>query len=60
MNDQERDDQSILSIHTNGVLLVRIGIDGEIEYGDGYDPDETARVFWDAIARHAPLAIAAH
>ena len=30
--------------------LVRISLDtGAIEYGDGYNPDDAARTFWDAM-----------
>lgn len=40
-----------------GKMLVKIGIDGTLEYGEGYDPDETARIFWEALALYAPEGI---
>ncbi len=44
---------SILAIDI-GKVHVKIRPDGTIVYGDGYDPDETARVFWDAMGRNYP------
>ncbi|MET9055250.1 hypothetical protein ABZW50_29295 [Streptomyces bacillaris] len=38
---------------TNGPL-VTIHPDGRLEYGPGYEPDEAARLFWDAMRRWAP------
>jgi hypothetical protein len=38
----------------DGTPLVTIHPDGVLEYGPGYDPDETARCFWDALRRLAP------
>ncbi|MFD4795955.1 hypothetical protein [Streptomyces anulatus] len=34
--------------------LVTIRPDGRLEYGPGYEPDEAARLFWDAMRRWAP------
>ena len=34
--------------------LVTIHPDGHLEYGPGYDPDEAARRFWDALQRYMP------
>lgn len=34
-----------------GDMLVNILPDGTLEYGETYDPDEAARVFWEALAR---------
>ncbi|WP_097865874.1 hypothetical protein [Streptomyces sp. rh34] len=34
--------------------LVTIHPDGRLEYGPGYEPDEAARLFWDAMRRWAP------
>ncbi|WP_329131537.1 hypothetical protein OG552_10460 [Streptomyces sp. NBC_01476] len=38
----------------NGRPLVTIHPDGTLEYGDGYDPDDAARRFWDALRTHMP------
>lgn len=35
-------------------LLIRILGDGTLEYGKEYDPDEAARVFWEAMTRLLP------
>ncbi|MFF6931536.1 hypothetical protein [Streptomyces californicus] len=34
--------------------LVTIHPDGRLEHGPGYEPDEAARLFWDAVRRWAP------
>ena len=34
--------------------LVSIHPDGTLEYGPGYDPDEAARRFWDALRHYMP------
>ncbi|MFF0009632.1 hypothetical protein ACFYQT_40260 [Streptomyces tibetensis] len=45
----------IVSIsNTNGQPLVSIHPDGRTEFGDGYQPDEAALAFWDAVQRWAP------
>lgn len=36
-----------------GQEMVRIGRDFALTYGDAYDPDEAARIFWDAFTRQA-------
>ncbi|MFJ2279277.1 hypothetical protein ACIOEZ_34575 [Streptomyces sp. NPDC087866] len=33
--------------------LVTIHPDGRLEYGEGYEPDEAARQFWEAMGSHA-------
>lgn len=38
----------------DGAPLVTIHPNGELEYGPGYEPDEAARRFWDAIRHLAP------
>jgi hypothetical protein len=38
----------------NGRPLVTIHPDGRVELGEGYEPDEAARAFWDAVQRIAP------
>jgi hypothetical protein len=44
------------SIHTKDFgLMVEINMHtGEITYGPNYNPDEAARVFWDAVGRNRP------
>lgn len=42
---------SDLVIGTARGVLVRIKPDGSLEYGLEYEPDEAARVFWEAMAR---------
>jgi hypothetical protein len=41
----------------NGQPLVTVHPDGRLEHGDGYDPDEAARAFWDAVQRLTPPAM---
>lgn len=38
----------------NGNPLVTIRPTGELEYGPGYEPNEAARRFWDALRHHMP------
>jgi hypothetical protein len=38
----------------HGRPLVTIHPDGRVELGEGYEPDEAARAFWDAVQRQAP------
>jgi len=38
-------------------VLVIIKKDGSLEYGEKYEPDESARIFWNAIQVHAPSNI---
>lgn len=39
----------------DGNPLVSVHSDGSLTYGEGYDPDEAARIFWNALARHSPI-----
>jgi hypothetical protein len=39
---------------TNGQPLVSIHSDGRTEFGEGYQPDEAATAFWDAVQRLVP------
>jgi hypothetical protein len=39
-----------LEIHNQ----VRLWPDGRIEYLAGYDPDEAAKIFWQAMSHHMP------
>lgn len=34
----------------SGNALVTVWANGELEFGDGYDPDEAAHRFWSALA----------
>lgn len=38
----------------SGRPLVTIHPNGTLEYGEGYDPDDAARRFWDALRVHMP------
>lgn len=35
-------------------VLVAIDDHGEITYGEGYEPDEAARIFWEAMSAQMP------
>ena len=49
--------QPVIYIHgETGTALVTIHQDGRLEYGEGYTPDEAARIFWEAIAHMAPTS----
>jgi len=43
-----------MQIAPEGRMLVKVWPDGRIEYGEGYDPDEAAKAFWEAMAYHFP------
>lgn len=45
---------SISIIGGDQVPLVTIHPNGTLEYGPGYDPDDAARRFWDAMRFHMP------
>jgi hypothetical protein len=46
---------SLLSIPVgNSQPLVTIHPDGRLEFGDDYQPDEAAQLFWQAVQRFAP------
>jgi hypothetical protein len=36
-----------------GNPMVTIERDRTLTYGENYDPDKAARIFWDSFARHA-------
>lgn len=40
----------VITINGDHGLLVAIHPDGHLEYGEGYEPDEAARRFWDGLA----------
>jgi hypothetical protein len=45
------------TIHIRGEenqVLVSIHPDGRLEFGEGYEPDEAARAYWEAVQRFAP------
>jgi hypothetical protein len=35
-------------------VLVAVDDQGELTYGEGYEPDEAARIFWEAMATQMP------
>lgn len=39
----------------DGRPLVTIERDRSLAFGERYEPDEAARIFWEAMARHAPV-----
>ncbi|MER5653447.1 hypothetical protein ABT076_10570 [Streptomyces sp. NPDC002131] len=45
---------SISIVGDDRVPLVTIHPNGTLEYGPGYDPDDAARRFWDAMRLHMP------
>ncbi|MCL8016894.1 hypothetical protein [Streptomyces sp. AS02] len=45
---------------SNGQPLVSVHPDGRTEFGDGYNPDEAARQFWDAVQRLVPSGMVRH
>lgn len=47
---------SMLRVSPANRMMVNIRADGTIEYGEGYTPDETARVLWETIAAEGLLA----
>lgn len=49
---------SIIIQGAGGRPLVTIRPDGTLELGEGYDPDEAARLFWDALRTHMPARYA--
>lgn len=38
-------------------MLVGVRLDGTIEYGEGYEPDAAARIFWDALGQSIPPSL---
>lgn len=54
---QVRDVQEPAVLQINGPdgdLLVRLDMDGSVEFGDGYQPQEAARLFWRVLAECLP------
>lgn len=53
-----RPDDEIFTVHStvDGEMqrLVTLKRNGEMVFGANYDPDEAAKIFWDAIIRVAP------
>lgn len=45
----------IFTIQSNNRTIVTLTSQGELVYGEGYTPDEAARVFWEALRSYAPL-----
>ena len=46
----EHDPRSI-SIVFDGKTLVTIHADGTLTYGEDYEPDKAARIFWEALGK---------
>lgn len=46
---------SLVTIKSPLGWSVSIRNDGKLEYSEGYDPDEAARIFWESLGRgHKP------
>ena len=43
----------------DGKLMIRIDRDGKSILGEGYKPDDGAKVFWEVLARDYPLVCVA-
>ena len=39
----------------DGKMMVSVGYDGTLTYGDSYTPDAAAKIFWEAIGHTAPM-----
>ncbi len=48
----EKTDRDLIIGTSEDRILIRIGPDGTLTYGPDYTPDEAAKVFWEAMARH--------
>ena len=45
----------ILEVRRDAIKpIVTVHPDGTVEYGPDYNPDEAARIFWEAIGSHRP------
>ena len=54
LSESEVPPPDIFTIHKDGHVLVTLRPDGTLVYGDGYDPDAAARIFWEALRNHRP------
>ena len=45
---------NLLVIHKGPIALVSISVDGEVTFGEGYNPDDAARIFWEGVAARRP------
>lgn len=43
-----------LTICPGGKMMVTVHMDGRLEYGEDYNPDDAARIFWNAMRCHMP------
>lgn len=50
----EPQERTVKILGDNGIPLVTLHPDGQLEYGPDYDPDEAARRFWDAMRHYMP------
>jgi len=44
----------LISVGGSGTPKVTLYRDGRLEFSGDHDPDETARLFWEAVQRHQP------
>lgn len=53
--DGEQEMTSVLRVMDhNGDVMVDLKPNGDIEYGENYEPDEAARRFWEAVISQFP------
>lgn len=44
-----------MEIHgKDGQMMVRLDEDGSLTFGENYEPDEAARIFWQAVTANMP------
>jgi len=55
MPDALIEQPEILTIYASGGRsMAKIHPDGSIEFGEGFEPNEAARIFWDAVIANMP------
>lgn len=51
------DQMFAISVSNGSDCLVKVRPDGTIEYGPNYKPDESAKAFWEAVAKEFPIRL---
>jgi len=46
---------NLITINKGSTALVAISVDGKVTFGEGYSPDEAARIFWEGVASRRPV-----
>lgn len=44
----------IFSIYDQGNVIVTVKRDGTVEFGEGYEPDKAAKIFWESVVQYMP------